>query len=165
MFSTGLLSLVNTLLAGNFFTYLIFSAIISIIANVIIDRLGHKEVFTRYGQTPVRTPLTHTLPRSVLWGIVSIIPILALLFLSNNLQFFVTIGNNYLILIDGIIVGPSHMLLDVFTEKGIYVKRNGKWRRYALAHYRYDNPFVNGLAIIVGVLLLFLSYSLSNRVL
>ena len=51
--------------------------------------------------------------------------------------------------------GPSHMLLDVFTERGIYVKRNGKWKRFALAHFSYDNPIVNGLAILLGVIMLF----------
>jgi len=51
--------------------------------------------------------------------------------------------------------GPSHMLLDAFTERGIYVKRNGKWRRVALAHFSYDNPAVNGLAILLGILMLF----------
>ena len=34
--------------------------------------------------------------------------------------------------------GSSHMLLDVFTERGIYVKRNGKRRRVALAHFSYE---------------------------
>jgi hypothetical protein len=53
----------------------------------------------------------------------------------------------------GIIVGPSHMLLDVFTEKGIYVKRGGKWARFALAHFRYNDPTVNGLAVFIGFLL------------
>jgi len=41
------------------------------------------------------------------------------------------------------------MLLDIFTEKGIYHKVNGKWRRIALAHFSYDNPIVNGLAILL----------------
>ncbi|MEJ2775809.1 hypothetical protein WIW90_06225 [Sulfolobaceae archaeon RB850M] len=31
--------------------------------------------------------------------------------------------------------GPSHMLLDVFTERGKYVRKNGGWRRVALAHF------------------------------
>jgi len=54
--------------------------------------------------------------------------------------------------------GPSHMLLDVFTERGIYVKRNGKWKRFALAHFSYDNPAVNWIAILFGILMLFTSY-------
>jgi hypothetical protein len=31
--------------------------------------------------------------------------------------------------------GPSHMLMDVFTERGKYVRKNGRWRRVALAHF------------------------------
>ncbi|WP_218185293.1 hypothetical protein [Sulfuracidifex metallicus] len=50
-----------------------------------------------------------------------------------------------------VLVGPSHMFLDMFTEAGVYVKKGGKWRRYALAHFRYNNPLVNGLAALAGV--------------
>ena len=100
---------------------------------------------------PVRTPLTHTLPRSVLWGW---LPSLILIPL-----------NSYEVIIISLIAllnGPSHMLLDVFTERGIYVKRNGKWRRVALAHFSYDNPAVNGLAILLGILMLFAALYLHN---
>jgi len=45
------------------------------------------------------------------------------------------------------------MLLDVFTERGIYVKRNGRWVRYALAHFRYNDPLANTLAVFIGFLL------------
>ncbi|WCM36567.1 hypothetical protein GO599_03000 [Sulfolobus islandicus] len=52
------------------------------------------------------------------------------------------------------------MLLDVFTERGIYVKRNGKWKRFALAHFSYDNPAVSGMAILLGVIMLFAAMEL-----
>jgi hypothetical protein len=45
------------------------------------------------------------------------------------------------------------MILDVFTEKGIYVKKNGVWTRFALAHYKYNDPLANGLAMFVGLVL------------
>ena len=73
--------------------------------------------------------------------------------------------NSYEVIIISLIAllnGPSHMLLDAFTERGIYVKRNGKWRRVALAHFSYDNPAVNGLAILLGILMLFASTQLHN---
>jgi hypothetical protein len=76
---------------------------------------------------------------------------------GNNISLLYGIVFNaeiFTALIGGILVGPSHMLLDVFTERGIYVKRNGKWRRFALAHFSYDNPLVNGLAILLGVIML-----------
>jgi hypothetical protein len=46
------------------------------------------------------------------------------------------------------------MLLDVFMEREIYVRRDGKWRRFALAHFSYDNPLANGLVILLGILIL-----------
>jgi hypothetical protein len=55
------------------------------------------------------------------------------------------------------------MLLDIFTERGIYVKRGGRWRRFALAHFSYDNPVINGTAILAGALLLYLALSFSNH--
>ncbi|MEM0183023.1 MAG: hypothetical protein QXU93_05505 [Thermoproteus sp.] len=44
------------------------------------------------------------------------------------------------------------MLLDAFTEHGIYVKRNGRWRRFALAHIRSNDPIANALALLLGLM-------------
>lgn len=160
IFSAGLISLVLSLIFRiNFLDNITISLLVSILGNTVIDRLGHREITTRFGEIPVRTPLTHTIPRSVAWGLVSTLPLLAiLLYLTHYyyLQWYTTFFIS--ILISGILVGPSHMLLDAFTEKGIYVKKNGKWRRFALAHFRYDSPLVNGLAILVGAIMLYLSY-------
>ncbi|MFP3065514.1 MAG: DUF1286 domain-containing protein, partial [Sulfolobus sp.] len=123
VFSTGLLTLLSSFFL-NFYTAFFLSSIIAVLGNSLIDRLGHKEIQTRRGLIPVRTPLTHTLPRSVLWGWVPSLILIPL--------------NSYEVKIISLIAllnGPSHMLLDVFTERGIYVKRNGKWRRVALAHF------------------------------
>jgi len=150
VFSTGLLTLLSSFFL-NFYTAFFLSSIIAVLGNSLIDRLGHKEIQTRRGLIPVRTPLTHTLPRSVLWGWVPSLILIPL--------------NSYEVIIISLIAllnGPSHMLLDVFTERGIYVKRNGKWKRFALAHFSYDNPAVNGLAIIMGMLMLFAAMELHN---
>lgn len=161
IFSAGLISLFLSLLFRiDFFDNLTISLLVSILGNTVIDGLGHKETTTRFGEIPVRTPLTHTVPRSVIWGLVSTLPLLPIpLYLTHYYYwkslFFISI------LISGILVGPSHMLLDAFTEKGIYVKKNGKWRRFALAHFKYDNPLVNGLAIFAGATMLYLSYIFS----
>jgi len=144
VFSLGLLSFLDSLLLSDFLEVIIISGIISVTANNVIDYLGH-EIRGKYVS---RTPRTHTLPRSIGWGLLTTVPIvLALYFLSPTELILITI-------LDGVIVGPSHMLLDIFTERGIYVKRNGKWRRFALAHFSYDNPLANGLAIIAGVIML-----------
>lgn len=145
VFSLGLLSLLDSLLLSNSLEVIIISGIISVTANNVIDYLGH-EIKGKYIS---RTPRTHTLPRSIGWGLLTTVPIIvALYFLSSTELILITI-------LDGIIVGPSHMLLDIFTERGIYHKINGRWRRIALAHFSYDNPAVNGLAILLGVLMLF----------
>ncbi|MEM0113662.1 MAG: DUF1286 domain-containing protein [Metallosphaera sp.] len=162
IFSTGLLSLLDSVLFHEYFYYtLLLSGIVSVIGNSLIDRIGHKEITTRYGYIPVRTPLTHTIPRSVIWGIISVVPILIplLIYGFSYHEYYFSLNNKValLTLLNGVIIGPSHMLLDVFTERGIYVKKHGKWRRFALAHFRYDNPAINGLAIIVGVIMLLIS--------
>jgi len=144
------------------------SGIVSVIGNSLIDRIGHKEIATGYGYIPVRTPLTHTIPRSVVWGIVSVVPVFILLLIYYNgfsyHEYYFSLSNKVvlLILLNGVVVGPSHLFLDVFTERGIYVKRNGKWRRFALAHFRYDNPLANGLAILMGVIMLLAALYLHN---
>ena len=149
VFSAGLVSFIFSLF--HFYSYysIVFSFLISFIANTIIDDLGHEE---RAG-IPVRTPLTHTIPRSMLWGIASAFPFI---FLSFYGHIFI----RYLpaLVTAGLVVGPSHMFLDVFTGRGIFIKKNGKWKRFALAHLKYNDPFANGLAILLGSVFFYLSY-------
>ncbi|ACP50054.1 Protein of unknown function DUF1286 (plasmid) [Sulfolobus islandicus Y.N.15.51] len=169
IFSTGLLTLLDSVLFHEYFYYaLILSGIVSVIGNSLIDRIGHKEIATRYGYIPVRTPLTHTIPRSVVWGIVSVVPVFILLLIYyygfSYHEYYFSLSNKVvlLILLNGVVVGPSHLFLDVFTERGIYHKVNGKWRRFALAHFSYDNPLVNGLAILLGIIMLLAALYLHN---
>ncbi len=125
IFSTGLLSLLDSVLFHEYFYYtLILSGIVSVIGNFLIDRIGHKEIVTRYGYIPVRTPLTHTIPRSVIWGIVSIVPVLILLLIyyygfSYHEYYFSLLNNKVILLtlLNGLVVGPSHMLLDVLPKE------------------------------------------------
>jgi hypothetical protein len=104
VFSTGLLTLLSSFFL-NFYTAFFLSSVVAVLGNSLIDRLGHK---TGRGLIPVRTPLTHTLPRSVLWGWVPSLILIPL--------------NSYEVIIISLIAllnGPSHMLLDVFTERGL----------------------------------------------
>ena len=154
VFSTGLLTFFGTLLTHHFYTSLFFSGVVAILGNTLIDRFGH-EIRSVYGREIVRrTPLTHTLPRSAVWGF---IPALVLILLYYYVYNYADEELLFLALVS-LLNGPSHMLLDVFTERGIYVKRNGKWKRFALAHFSYDNPAVNWIAILFGILMLFTSY-------
>jgi|ECHnycMinimDraft_1075156.scaffolds.fasta_scaffold08657_2 hypothetical protein len=141
VFSLGLLSLLDSFILNDFLEVIIISGIISVTANNVIDYLGH-EIRGKYVS---RTPRTHTLPRSIGWGLLTSLPIV----LASYFLLYSPTELMLITILDGVIVGPSHMLLDIFTEKGIYHKVNGKWRRIALAHFSYDNPIVNGLAILL----------------
>jgi hypothetical protein len=128
---------------------LVIAGVISVFANNVIDYLGHEIK----GEYISRTPLTHTIPRSMGWGLLTSAPIvIALHFLFHS-----PIELLLITAMDGVVAGLSHMLLDIFTEKGIYHKVDGKWRRIALAHFSYNNPFANGLATALGILMLFLA--------
>ena len=168
IFSAGLISLILTLVGKiSFSDILLISLFVSFLGNTLIDRVGHEWVMTKYGEIPRRTPLTHTVPRSIAWGFVTVLPFIILIFLLHYNYIRISVDFNYTkyvfpLIISGIIVGPSHMFLDVFTENGIYVKKDGKWKRFALAHFRYDDPLVNGSAVVVGLLMLFLALKLAH---
>ena len=142
--------------------------IISCLGNRIVDKLGHKKVQSNKGEVLVRTQRTHTVPRSIAWGLLSTLPFLAYLLVisyffstylkmpSDFLYYFVLV-NFAPAIIAGIIVGPSHMLLDIFTEKGIYKKKDGQWARFALAHRRFDDSLANNTALALGILMLLFS--------
>ncbi|WP_236751096.1 DUF1286 domain-containing protein [Acidianus sp. HS-5] len=153
VFSLGLLSLIDSLFLNNFLEIVVISGVLSVIVNNLIDSLGH-EIRGRYIS---RTPRTHTLTRSIAWGLLPPVPISIIIYLlfPSYLLPIVTV-------IDGVMVGPSHMLLDIFTERGIYRKVNGRWKRIALAHFSYDNPIINGIAIILGALMLFIALELHS---
>lgn len=150
MFTASIVSMILVVLHVDSINSFLIALYLSFLGNTIIDQLGHEMKMTRSGAIPVRTPLTHTLPRSVIWGFIPAIP---LFIFYHVLSTAIAIG------ISGLIVGPSHMGLDVMTENGIYVKRNSVWVRFAIAHFRYNNPAINGVMMMIGVLLLFSSLS------
>jgi len=134
---------------NNSLEIIVIAGVISVMANNVIDYLGHEIK----GEYISRTPLTHTIPRSMGWGLLASVPIaLALHFLLHAPIELILVTA-----MDGVVAGLSHMLLDIFTEKGIYHKVNGRWKRIALAHFSYNNPFVNGLATVLGIIMLVVS--------
>jgi len=156
-FSTGLLTFLGTLITGDPLNTLVFAGAVSVLANSIIDYLGHEMVRVEGEYLPRRTPLTHTWFRSILWGSVSTAIVTFLVYFASHGAYYGYFQPKELLVlavIYGVLVGPSHMFLDVFTEKGIYVKRDGRWVRYALAHFKYNDPLANGLATIVGIILI-----------
>ena len=149
IFSFGLLTLLNFILLSGSPLLVVIAGVISIFINNIIDTLGHEIK----GEYISRTPTTHTVPRSVGWGLLGSVPFaLALHFVFHSPIMLILIT-----FMDGAVAGLSHMLLDIFTEKGIYHKVDGRWKRIALAHFSYNNPFANGLATLLGILMLFLA--------
>jgi len=152
VFSLGLLYLVDSLVSNDPFYSIMLAIIISVVGNNLIDSLGH-EVKGRY---IARSPRTHTFYRSILWGLSISLPLLVLYYVFPSFYFTLSVA------LDGLLVGPSHMILDIFTERGIYRKVNGRWSRVALAHFSYDNPLANGLATLLGVLMLFAAIHYHN---
>jgi len=153
VFSSGLISLALVFTRMiSFPDIIIISFFISYVVNRIIDGLGHEMAVYNNKAYPKRIPRTHTVLRSVIWGIITVIPILLLILIFHIDEFFLPV------IIAAIIVGPSHMLLDIFTQAGIYAKKDGKWKRVAFAHFAYNNAFVNGLASVSGLLMLFFAF-------
>ncbi|ABW02623.1 DUF1286 domain-containing protein [Caldivirga maquilingensis] len=147
VFSIGLTALIESALGiSNIILLLGSSLVLSYLINFLIDALGHEE---KNGFTH-RSPRTHTMSRSFTLGL--IISLLVALFL----YYMTPIGayNALIIVLMGPLTGWSHMLLDALTEGGIYIRRNGRWVRFALAHFKYNNTVLNWLFTIIGILLL-----------
>jgi hypothetical protein len=163
IFSSGLLLFIGTLITHEPGLIFVYTITVSAVANVLIDRLGHETINVNGKLVPRRTPLTHTWFRSVLWGLLVSILLSPLLFIIASGTYYDSLRlpqTVLAVLVYGILVGPSHMMLDVFTEKGIYVKKDGKWVRFALAHFKYNDPTVNGLAVLIGFVLGFISLTI-----
>jgi hypothetical protein len=143
-------------ICGVFFTTplisLISAAIISIIGNQIIDTLGHTK---NYRGIPVRTYKTHSLLRSILYGS---IPAVLLFIVVKALHISYLPAIPYFILIQGIFLGPTHLAMDIITEGGIFVKKNGRFQRYAISHIRYNDMFWNLFYQVIGIALIILVF-------
>ena len=149
-FGIGILSVLGMFLTAPL-NALISAAILTVLTNQLIDGLGHAKNAQGY---PVRTPFTHTIFRSIFWGLA---PAILLFLIFNSLrhtQVFHITGYPYWILIQGALAGPLHMFLDAITEGGIFRKVNGKFKRFALFHIRYDNPMWNMFFQFIGIILI-----------
>ncbi|ACP49528.1 hypothetical protein YN1551_3281 [Sulfolobus islandicus Y.N.15.51] len=64
-----------------------------------------------------------TVPRSIGWGLLVTLPMIMIIYCFYPDHYLL-----YDIILDGILVGPSHMLLDVFTEREFMLRgmRSGK---------------------------------------
>ena len=178
IFTTGILTVIGSFFT-NPLTSLISASLLSLMVNQIIDTLGHKRVYKSKisglplkriggrkrkkdnddGSYLVRTPLTHTITRSVFWGL---IPAVILFLLFGSLDKLPALHLNgyqpYWILLQGIFAGPLHMCLDIITEGGIFRRKNNKFVRFAVAHIAYDDLFWNVFFQFAGLGFVFLIF-------
>ncbi|AEA12986.1 hypothetical protein TUZN_1515 [Thermoproteus uzoniensis 768-20] len=111
------------------------AAAISLAVNPIVDFLGHE-----HGR---RSPRTHEpLHAAVLGAAVGGVLGLAIPYAAPWAA------------AAGAVEALSHLFLDAFTEHGIYVRRNGRYKRFAFAHLRYNDPTANGLTAAFSILII-----------
>ena len=168
IFTAGVLSLAGSFFIKNPVFNISTAFILSLVGNHAIDMLGHeKQIIERPAKTqgffkrkkeieilPVRTYRTHSFLRGTVYGFV---PALILYIFFRHVK---NMGNTALpypdtlnfILIQGLLVGPAHLFLDSLTEGGIFVKRNGSWRRWSIVNFKYDNFFANLATSLAGFL-------------
>ena len=169
LFSIGVLTAIGSLFI-NPADSLISAGILSITGNTIIDSFGHKMKVIRLPNNkkikkPIRTYKTHSSLRALIYGF---LPAIALFFLAVYLIHMTSIPYRfykfipryapYWVLLQGLFVGELHLLMDIITEGGIFVKKDGKFGRFALAHIKYDDIFWNTLFQIVGIAFIILTF-------
>jgi len=105
-----------------------------------MDHAGHE----RKGLTIRRTWVTHSIFTASALGVFLGI-LLAFGFQYANLPF-----SFFIFALQGLISALSHLFLDAITEGGIFIFT----KRFALAHFKYDNPFLNTGFALLGIFLL-----------
>jgi hypothetical protein len=125
--------------------YLLLVVWLAFTTNEVIDRLGH----SARGGMSSRSFWTHSIFTAPVWGIVLAIGSVYLLDMVIGQS--MTISQTLFAVGFGTVLAYSHLLLDAFTEGGVYLGR----RRVALAHMRYNNVILNGAFAVIGILLIF----------
>ena len=155
IFSFGILGSVGIILGGGLIS-LIPAIIISYVVNNIIDKYGH---YTDWAGVIRRSYKTHSILRATLIGLV----FSAIIFI---LFYFVFQKFLLYILIQGLIVGITHLMLDIWTSAGIVYKpiknwglaKNKGWVKIRLGKVKNNNFDVNLMFKSFGVLVLILVY-------
>jgi hypothetical protein len=142
IFTTGILAEIGCHIYNKDSVLLAVAFLLSFLGNHLIDKIGHSK--NRQGWF-IRNRLGHTITGATIIGF---IPAL-LIFIF---YFYIFHQIQYWILFLGLFVGILHLSLDIITEKGIYI---GK-KRFALAHFSYNNYLVNSFFALIGVALIFI---------
>ena len=114
---------------------------LSFAVNALIDGLGHRSKNGR----PARTWITHSVVTAPFWGaLAGVGTILAVNYLGAG-----TAGQTVFWAGLGCLIAFGHLFLDSLTEGGVF------WltRRVALAHFKYNNPVLNGTFALLGLVL------------
>ncbi|MEM2203920.1 MAG: DUF1286 domain-containing protein [Sulfolobales archaeon] len=139
---------IASMLYGNHYGAFLYIVILSFVINIIID-LGH----TRIRGIVIRSPYTHEALNSIVISI-----------LVGSIV-WIAIGNLYGVslhasLSASLLISGSHLLGDLITRGGIYVRIGANMLRISLADYSYKDPLAN--AIYVAILSLPLIISLAG---
>lgn len=127
---------------------LLLVAWLSLAINWIIDTLGH----TRARGIPVRTFVTHSIFTAPLWG--GLVGVATIVVPRSVLNIDVSSTVTLLAITTGVMIAYLHLFLDALTEAGVYLGRG----RIAIAHFSYSNPLINLGFMIIGVILLIVSF-------
>ena len=153
IFSFGILGSVGIILGGGLIS-LIPAIIISYTVNNIIDKYGH---YKDWAGIIRRSYKTHSVLRATLIGsVVSIIVFVLFYFVFQKFLLY--------ILIQGLIVGITHLILDIWTPAGIVYKpiknwglaENKGWVKIRLGKVKNNdfdvNLMFNGFSVLVLIL-------------
>jgi hypothetical protein len=149
LFSVGLI-----LYVVSYFGYLLLiTALLMVVAtvftNFLIDKVGH----TRGGGVPKRTWVTHSVVTAPLWGAAAwVLTIIVPAALVGGFPPGLVLVTLFSAL--GALAGWSHLFLDSLTEGGVFAPGGKRW---ALAHFSYDNRSLNLGVSALGLTLLFVA--------
>jgi len=154
IFTIGVLTAIGLTLTSPV-NSLITACILSVIGNGVIDKFGHKK--NGMGM-PVRTFATHSFLRGTIWGFLPA----TFLYIAARFAWTAQIlpyAHPYWILLQGLFVGPLHLAIDIITEGGIFIKKNGRFQRFAIAYIPYDSFLWNSFFKIIGLFILFVIFN------
>jgi len=146
IFSIGVTLFVCKLLLLDIWSSIVL-ATLAILMQYIIDSLSHEEVSTRSRRVSRRTPLFHSPLGALILPTIFTVMLFLVLRLSTETMF-----KYFLVLVA---VSYSHLLLDLPTGRGIYVMGRRIWKKEKL---RYDDPALNLLFTLLGIILIILSF-------
>ncbi|MCC6016084.1 MAG: metal-dependent hydrolase [Desulfurococcaceae archaeon] len=129
----------SSLLKLELFYSAIISLYLSTVVNYVIDTLGGHKGFRR-------APYMHSILGSTAISIIASIPVIAI---ATHIIASVELWIELVAI--AIVVGLSHIFLDMFTADGIYALWPFTKTRVSLLKARYDNPILNMFTVLISI--------------